>query len=156
SSKIFKMRYFVLFLLSVMLISGCENSGEQSSSKEGVVFPTVEGPIQITSGDLEHLFASYYGINSWSANQKYATVLQTDVHNHIPSKDEPATLGLVDMDTYEFIPLTQTRAWNFQQGCMAHWLGTSPDSLIIYNDLREGKAVSIVMNVHTRDEINVF
>jgi hypothetical protein len=55
-----------------------------------------------------------------------------------------------------FIPLAQTRAWNFQQGCMAHWLGTAPDRLIIFNDLREGKFVSVIMDVHTRQEIKTI
>ena len=36
---------------------------------------------------------------------------------------------------------------------MAHWLATSPDSLIIFNDLREGKFVSVIMNVFTKKEI---
>ncbi|MFW6103816.1 MAG: TolB family protein, partial [Bacteroidota bacterium] len=60
------------------------------------------------------------------------------------------------LETEEFIPLTQTRAWNFQQGCMAHWLGTSPDSLIIFNDLRDDRFVSVIMNVHTREEIKTL
>src|SRR5690625_6884026 len=63
---------------------------------------------------------------------------------------------MVDLETMEFTPLTTTRAWNFQQGCMAHWLGTSPDSLIIFNDLREGEFVSVILNVHTRTEEKVI
>jgi hypothetical protein len=39
---------------------------------------------------------------------------------------------------------------------MAHWLGTSPDSLIIYNDFRDGKYVSVILNVHTKKEIKFF
>lgn len=39
---------------------------------------------------------------------------------------------------------------------MAHWLGTAPDSQIIYNDLREGRFVSVVMDVHTKRELNVI
>ena len=145
-----------LIVLSCLLLVACGDAGQDFEDKQIVEFPKIDGPIQITSGDSEHLFASYYGINSWSADQRYATVLQTDVRHSIPTEHEPATLGLVDMENYKFIPLTETRAWNFQQGCMAHWLGTSPDSLIIYNDWREGKSVSVVMNVHTREERNVF
>lgn len=52
--------------------------------------------------------------------------------------------------------MTQTHAWNFQQGCMAHWLGTSPDSLIIYNDLREGKFISVIMNVFSKKELKII
>ena len=117
-----------------------------------VRFPEFSKPVPITSGPEEHLFASYYGINSWSANQQYATVLETNVKFRIPTENDTATLGLVDMETYEFIPIAKTRAWNFQQGCMAHWLATSPDSLIIYNDLAEGKFVSVILNVFTGAE----
>lgn len=39
---------------------------------------------------------------------------------------------------------------------MAHWLGTSPDTLIIYNDLEKGQFVSIIMNVHTRERVKTL
>ena len=120
---------------------------------ETVIFPKVSEPIQITSNEKEHLFASYYGINSWSQSQQYVTVLETDIKNELPNEHQPAVLGLVDIKTREFIPLTETRAWNFQQGCMAHWLATSPDSLIIYNDFRNERFVSVIMNVHTKAEL---
>ena len=71
-------------------------------------------------------------------------------------KNDPATLGLVDLKTKKFIPLAETRAWNFQQGCMAHWLGTFPNSRIIYNDIVDGKTVSIIMDVHTKKKIRTI
>ncbi|TDI69166.1 MAG: hypothetical protein E2O86_06005 [Bacteroidetes bacterium] len=74
----------------------------------------------------------------------------------LPNKNDPATLGLVDVETKEFIPLVKTRAWNFQQGCMAHWLGTHPNSRIIYNDLVNGKFVSIILDVHTKEKIKTL
>lgn len=122
-----------------------------------VVFPEVSGPVQITSDEKQHLFASYYGINSWSQDQRYVTVLQTDIKHRLPDENDPATLGLVDLENNnEFIPLTQTKTWNFQQGNMTHWLGTSPDSLIIFNDLREDRFVSVIMNVHTKEEVKTI
>jgi len=121
-----------------------------------VVFPAITGPIQITGGEKEHLFASYYGINSFDRSQQHATVLETDIRNRLPDEKDPATLGLVHLQTKEFIPLAQTRAWNFQQGCMAHWLATSPDSQIIYNDFRDGKYVSVTMDVRARKEVGAI
>ena len=121
-----------------------------------VFFPDVSSPEMITDSSSEHLFASYYGINSFDRSEKYVTVLETDIRYKLPDENDSATLGLVDLKSKEFIPLTTTRAWNFQQGCMAHWLGTSPDSLIIFNDLREGKTVSVIMNVHTKKEIKTL
>jgi len=126
------------------------------SQDNAVHFPAISKCQAMTSGPKEHLFASYYGINSWDATQRYTTVLQTDIQNRLPSENDPATLGLVDMETMQFIPLTETRAWNFQQGCMAHWLGTAPDRLIIFNDLRHGQFVSVIMDVHTRQEVKTL
>jgi hypothetical protein len=126
------------------------------SEDNTVHFPTVSECRAMTSGPKEHLFASYYGINSWNSTQRYATVLETDIQDRLPTENEPATLGLVDMRTMEFIPLTQTRAWNFQQGCMAHWLGTAPDRLIIFNDLRDGRYVSVIMDVVAKNELKTI
>jgi len=121
-----------------------------------VRFPAVSEPEAITSGPNEHLFASYYGINSWSADQRYVTVLETPIKYRLPTENDPAMLGLVDLETNEFIPLAETRAWNFQQGCMAHWLGTHPNSQIIYNDFVDGQFVSIIMDVHTKEKIRTI
>ncbi|MDD4108853.1 MAG: hypothetical protein PHH93_09050 [Prolixibacteraceae bacterium] len=144
------------FILTLIIISSIIVSCTDRQSGIAVVFPKIEGPEQITGSEKEHLFASYYGINSWSADQQYVTVLQTDIKFKLPDENDPATLGLIKLESGEFIPLVQTRAWNFQQGCMAHWLGTSPDSLIIYNDLRNGKFISVIMNVHTKEEIKTI
>jgi len=141
-----------IVIISTLLIYSCKNTDKGVT----VVFPKLNDPVQITKSDKEHLFASYYGINSWSKNQRYVTVLETDIKYKLPDENEPALLGLVDLKTNDFIPLTETRAWNFQQGCMAHWLAISPDSLIIYNDFRDGKYVSVIMNVFTKKEIKII
>ncbi len=143
----------IIFCIVFFLVIQCTREKKESII---VSFPNISEPVQITNNKSEHLFASYYGINSFNKSQKYVTVLETDIKYRLPTENDPATLGLVDLTTHEFIPLTQTRAWNFQQACMAHWLGTSPDSLIIYNDLREGKFISVIMNVHTKEEIKTI
>lgn len=139
-------------LIILIFTFGCTKQKNLSVT----VFPKVSELVQITKNDKEHFFASYYGINSFSASQKYVTVLETDVKLRLPGENDHATLGLVNTETYEFIPLSKTSAWNFQQGCMAHWLAVSPDSLIIYNDLRDGRFVSVIMNVHSKKELKVI
>jgi hypothetical protein len=146
----------IIYSLVFALLVSCSSGKQDQSTGTTVNFPKVSEPIQITSDGKEHFFASYYGINSFSQNQRYVTVLETDLKYKLPTEDEPATLGLVDLTTNEFIPIAETHAWNFQQGCMAHWLATSPDSLIIYNDLRNGKFVSIILNVHSKKEIKII
>jgi len=145
----------LLSIIIAIFIYGCTQN-KTTETENTVHFPEVSEPIQLVDNGKEHFYASYYGINSFSENQKYATILETDVKDRLPTEDDPATLGLVNLETKEFTPLTTTRAWNFQQGCMAHWLGTSPDSLIIYNDLRDDQFVSIIMNVHTQEEVRTI
>ena len=149
------MKRINLFLISALFLTICSCTSPQKKGTV-VVFPEISDPVQITDNNKEHFFASYYGITSFDRTERYVTVLETDIKFKLPEETEPATLGLVDLTTNRFIPLTQTRAWNFQQGCMAHWLATSPDSLIIFNDFREGKYVSVIMNVHTKKEIKTI
>ena len=145
---------FVLVSLIFILI-GCQVRNDDSG---GVItrFPEVVGPIRITEEGKEHFFASYYGINSFSQNQRYATVLQTAIKHRLPTENDTALLGLVDLETLEFKAVAKTRAWNFQQGCMAHWLATNPDSLVIFNDFREGRFVAVVVNVFTLEEQKIY
>ncbi len=149
------MRTIYFLIISLIYVNVLSCTGNKQNGVV-VTFPNVNAPVQITDNSKEHLFASYYGINSFSKSERYATVLETDLKFKLPDENDPATLGLIDLMTNDFIPLTITRAWNFQQGCMAHWLGTSPDSLIIFNDFREGKFVSVIMNVHTKRELKTI
>ncbi len=150
-------RLLALTLLLTMIIPMSNLwAGENTAGENTVNFPTVSACQAMTTGPKEHLFASYYGINSWDSTERYATVLETNIQDRLPNEDEPATLGMVDMKTKKFLPLTKTRAWNFQQGCMAHWLGTAPASQIIYNDLRDGKFVAVIMDVHTHKELKII
>ena len=59
--------YLISLLIIVLTFSNCQNNKESGIL---VRFPEISKLIPITSGPKEHLFASYYGINSWSANQK--------------------------------------------------------------------------------------
>ncbi|MEO5998077.1 MAG: hypothetical protein ABIN89_15135 [Chitinophagaceae bacterium] len=146
--KVKTIGWFIL----ILIITQVSNAQRANT----VAFPVVSEPVRVTDTNRAHLFASYYGINSWSKNERYVTVLETDVTVHIPSAKDTATLGLVDLKTNKFIPIAETTAWNLQQGCMAHWLTTNPDSVIIYNDCRQGKFVSVILNVFTRKEIKVL
>jgi len=113
-------------------------------------FPPFSKPVAITSGPKDHLFASYYAINAWSADGRYVTVLETDVKGRLPTEQDAAKLGVVDLkDSNRFIPLTETRCWNFQEATMAHWLGTAPNTQFIYNDLVDGKFVAVTYDIGT-------
>ncbi|HPM82685.1 MAG TPA: hypothetical protein PLF81_18405 [Candidatus Anammoximicrobium sp.] len=131
-----------LILLVAAMAAGVGTAGE---------FPAYSQARAITSGPKDHLFASYYAINAWSADGRYATVLETDVKGRLATETDVAVLGVVDTrDNNRFLPLTETRCWNFQEATMAHWLATAPQTHFIFNDLVDGKFVSVIFDMTTK------
>ena len=122
-----------------------------ADSLELKTFPDFSRPRAITGGVHDHFFASYFAINAWSPDNRYALVLETDIKDKLPD-GAPATLGVVDMvDGNRFIPFTTTRCWNFQEAAMAFWLPWAKDT-VVFNDLRGGKFCAVVMNWKTKEE----
>ena len=122
------------------------------NSPELAPFPEVSEPIAITQGPKDHLFASYYGINSWSPDNRYVTVLETEIKDRLSEDGEYATIGLVDLqDNNRFIPVAKTCCWNFQEAAMCHWLPWADDTFL-YNDKRDGKFVTVILNWKTGEE----
>ena len=102
----------------------------------------------ITQGPKHHFFG-YYGICPWDATGRYVLCLESDFHERLPGAGDRAVVGMVELATGKFEPLAETRAWNFQKGCMLHWLPTAPDRLIIYNDRQNDRFVSVVLDIHS-------
>jgi hypothetical protein len=67
----------------------------------------------------------------------------------MPKLGEMAKIILFDLDTGTHRTLTETKAWNFQQGCMLHWLPSDPNQKIIYNDCDGHKPVAKVLDINT-------
>lgn len=100
----------------------------------------------LTRGPKHHFFG-YYGISPWNRSGKYLLCLESDFQDHLPGPDEPASVGIVDADTGEFAKVSETRAWNFQQGAMLHWNPLEPETQILYNDRRDDQVVSVMLDV---------
>ena len=102
----------------------------------------------VTHGPLYHWFG-YYDMPVWDATGRYLLSLEVDFQDRPPTADDVATVGMTDLETEEYIRLTQTRAFNWQQGAMLHWLPTDPARSIILNDRIDGRLVSVVMDAMT-------
>jgi len=103
---------------------------------------------QVTSGPRHHFFG-YYGICPWNKSGRYMVCLESDFQDHFPAANEPATIGLIECDSGKLNRIGQTHAWNLQQGAMLHWNPLEPERQIIYNDRRDSKIVSVVLDVHS-------
>ncbi|MBP5538421.1 MAG: PD40 domain-containing protein [Bacteroidales bacterium] len=128
----------------LMLFCGCRHTLP--------AFPEVGEAYAITSGPEDHFLANYFGINAWSPDNRYVAILEVGFTGRLPQAGERITLGLVDLqDNNRFIPIATTACWNFQEAAMFHWLPWE-DGLCIYNDLRDGKFVSVLLNWKTGEE----
>jgi len=137
------MKHILLPFFAVLGVAGAE-------SAESAPFPVWSEPRRITSGPHDHLLANYFGIDCWSPNKRYVCVLETDVNGRLPAAGERCTLGLVDLDEgNRFLPASTTACWNFQEAAMAHWID---DDTLLFNDVRGGRFVTVVLNWRTGAE----
>ena len=115
-------------------------------------FPEVGEPYAITEGPEDHLLANYFGINAWSPDGRYVCVLGTDFTGRLPEVTDTATVALVDLaDSCRYIPIGKTTCWNFQEAAMFHWLPWE-DGLCAFNDCRDGKFVTVLLNWKNGEE----
>ena len=101
----------------------------------------------LTRGPDNHFFG-YYGICPWSHSGEYLLSLESPFQDHFPNRDEPAAIGLVDTQSGTFEKISETHAWNLQQGAMLHWNPLNHNE-IIYNDRQDNQIVSVVMNIQS-------
>lgn len=103
----------------------------------------------ITQGPKHHYFG-YYELCPWDVTSRYVLGMETDFFHRGQTAEDVLTIGMIDTATgNQFIPLGQTHAWNWQQGCFLQWLPSASGKEIIYNDCQEGRFVSVIRNIET-------
>ncbi len=102
----------------------------------------------LTRGPENHFFG-YYGICPWNKTQTQLLSLETNFQDRMPGLSDPAAIGLVDSASGRFEKLTETTAWNFQQGAFMHWNPLRPDSEILYNDRIDNEIVSVFLDINS-------
>lgn len=118
-----------------------------------------EGSIQRMTpiDDNYEYFFGYYDKSPWDATEQYMLCLRVKKTWDDVSPKDVADIVLIDTSLSESDPkrirkLAESHSWNVQQGCMLQWLGPDYKERIIYNDCREGRYCSIVLNVLTGEE----
>ena len=118
-----------------------------------------EGDIRKVSpmNDGYEYFFGYYDKSPWDATGRYMLCLKAKDTSKYVSPKEPAEIILIDTekepeDPCRYVSVSSTRTWNVQQGCMLQWLGPDHDKEIIFNDYRDGKYVSVILNIFDKSE----
>jgi len=107
--------------------------------------------IAVTHGPKQHYFG-YYDKHQFDPSNRYLLGVECDIIGRLQRAEDTATVGIIDLEhENEWTPLAETKAWNWQMGCMAEWLpGT--EKKIIYNDRREGEFVSVIRDINKGEE----
>jgi hypothetical protein len=104
---------------------------------------------QLTKGPKFHWFG-YYDKLEFDPTSRFVLGMEVDFEHRSPTADDVIKAGMVDTgDKDRWIELGETRAWNWQQGCMLQWLPGSKDE-VLWNDREGDRFVCHILNVRTR------
>ncbi|MDY4948210.1 MAG: hypothetical protein SO128_02415 [Clostridium cadaveris] len=114
--------------------------------------------IRISPNNMDYeYFFGYYDKSPWDITDRYMLCIRAkDTWSNVAPR-EKADLLLIDTqkkenDEERVRVIAQTCAWNVQQSCMCQWLGPDFKSKVIYNDFRNGKFCSVILDINTMKE----
>ena len=94
-----------------------------------------------------HYFFGYYDLQPFDSTGRFHLCNRTAFEDRIPDENDVCELGMLEIETGEFIKFAETTAWNFQQGAMLQWY--QDDDHVIFNTRENGAFGSCVMNIKT-------
>jgi hypothetical protein len=100
---------------------------------------------QITRGPKFHWFG-YYDKWQFDPSSRYVLSNQVDFEHRSPKAHDVIQVGVIDtQDGDRWTELGDTRAWNWQQGCMLQWIPGSREE-VIWNDRQGDRFVCHIQN----------
>ncbi len=112
---------------------------------------SAEGPWTaraLTRGPKFHWFG-YYDHQEFDPTDRYVLGMEADFQDRLPGLRDRVALGMIDLkDNDRWIPLGESKAFSWQQGCMLQWLPGSTSS-VIYNDREGDQFVAHILDVKT-------
>lgn len=114
-----------------------------------------EDEIEYRIYSLKHknLFNGYYDINPLHIGGQYILAQIVDRWAN-PLKDD-STIGMINLQTGDFTPVTTTKAWCWQQGSRIRWSGKNSDEFY-YNDICNGKYCTVKYNFRNREKVTEY
>lgn len=113
--------------------------------------------IRVSPNAPGEYFFGYYDKSPWDASGRY--ILCMKAYDTWSDPDPKTTVDLLLLDTqneYKARKIATSHVWNVQQGCMLQWLGPDFRDKVIYNDMRNGKYCSVILNIKTGKEEQII
>jgi len=103
----------------------------------------------LTRGPKLHWFG-YYDKLQFDPTGRYVLGMEVNFEHRSPRPEDVIKVGMVDLaEGDRWIELGESRAWNWQQGCMLQWLPGSKTE-VFWNDRQGGQFVCHVLDVFSR------
>ncbi len=113
---------------------------------------TCEPKIRRVSDGFSHCFFGYYDKCPWDQSNRYL-LSHSILGAQLPSEDTLATIGYCDAEAgNEFIPLTTTDSWNWQQGSMLQWLENCSEKKILFNRTTPQGYGTVLFDIDNNEE----
>ena len=105
----------------------------------------------ITDGQ-DNYFFGYYDVQPWNKDGNLHLCHKVKFWERMPKKGEKAEIGVIDINSGKYTKLTETTAWNFQQGSLLRWNPAAPNDEIIFNSNENGTYKGVILNIKTGEK----
>lgn len=102
---------------------------------------------QRLSKDNENFFFGYYDIQPFNGDETLHLAHRTDFADRLQIAGDTCDIGIIEINNKKYEKITETKAWNFQQGAMLQWNPKNNNNEIIYNDVVDGEYAGVVLNI---------
>ena len=141
-------RRHLLKLAALSLLPGSVRSQSQDH-------PLATPPTRVITKGPGHHWFGYYDKLQFDVSNRFVLGMKVDFEHRSPEPDDVIQIGMVDLEEKDaWIPLGESRAWNWQQGCMLQWLPGSA-SKIIWNDRIKDQFVCHILDISTGEKNTV-
>src|SRR4051812_39469227 len=106
-------------------------------------------PVRAITRGPEHHWFGYYDKREFDPSGRYVLGMEVGFEHRSPRPDDAIKVGMVDLrEGDRWVELGETRAWNWQQGCLSPGL-PGWGSEVVWSDRQDGRFVSHVLDVVT-------
>lgn len=113
--------------------------------------------VRVSPDEPGEYFFGYYDKSPWDSTGQYMLCMKAGDTWSDPDPKTSIDILLINLNDATITrKIATSHTWNVQQGCMAQWLGPDFKEKIIYNDLRDGKYCSVILNIKTGVEEKVI
>lgn len=103
---------------------------------------------QLTHGPRFHWFG-YYDKREFDPSNRFVLSNEVDFEGRSPAGDDTINVGYVDLeDADRWVPIGESRAWGWQQGCMLQWVGKT-GRRVLWNDRQGDSFVCHLVDLET-------